>query len=424
MSHSELLPLKVMNLSINALIPYANNSRTHSKDQIAKIASSIKEFGFNDPIAIDKSNSIISGHGRLEAAKLLGLLEVPVIHIGHLSKAQQKAYIIAHNRIALDAGWDNDLLQVELQELKDLDFDLLNTGFNDKEFEALLNPEITNKGLKDDDDVPVVDHYPSVVRGDIWILGNHRLRCGDSTNAIDVQELGKEFKPNLMITDPPYGVNYDPEWREESQLGRGDKSRGKVENDDRHDWTDTYSLFGGNIAYIWHAGIYAGETASQIKACNFEIVSQIIWVKQHFALSRGDYHWQHEPCWYAVKKGAKHDWQGARDQHTTWEINNNNSFGNANKEKTWGHGTQKPLECMARPILNNSKANDYIYDPFGGSGTTLIACEKHNRKCLMMEISPLYCEVIIKRWQDFTGTKAILESTGQTHEEVANSRKI
>lgn len=418
----QLPVLKIINLPIDKLIPYINNSRTHSEAQIKTIAGSIKEFGFNDPIAIDAINGIIAGHGRLEAAKLLGLSEVPTIQLGHLTREQQKAYVLAHNRIALDAGWDHELLKIELQELKDAGFDVSKTGFEDKEIEALINPEIINEGLKDDDAIPTVDHVPNTVRGDTWILGDHRLRCGDSCNPLDVQELCKEFKPNLMVTDPPYGVNYDPQWREGADLGVGERSTGKVENDDQVDWTDAYSLFTGDVCYVWHAGVYSPDVAQHLRNCDYNLVSQIIWVKQHFALSRGDYHWQHEPCWYAVKKGKKHNWQGARDQATTWDILNNNSFGNANPEKTWGHGTQKPIECMARPVVNNSKPGDYVYDPFGGSGTTLIACEKHGRKCLMMEISPLYCEVIIKRWQDFTGNKAILETNGLSFEEIANGR--
>lgn len=419
----ELPLLKVSNLSIEKLIPYINNARTHSKDQIAKIAASIKEFGFNDPIAIDSKNGIIAGHGRYEAAKLLSLKEVPTIQLGHLNREQQKAYVLAHNKIATEAGWDDELLKIEIQELKDAGFDITKTGFQDAEIEKLINPEVITKGLQEDDAIPTVDHFPSIVRGDTWVLGLHRLRCGDSTNALDVKELFQDAKPNLMVTDPPYGVKYEPEWRDEANLGVGERSKGKVENDDRVDWTDAYSLFTGDVAYVWHAGIHAAHVARNLNDCGFGIISQIIWVKQHFALSRGDYHWKHEPCWYVVREGKKHSWQGARDQATTWDILNNNSFGNPNAEKTWGHGTQKPLECMSRPILNNSKPSEHVYDPFGGSGTTLIACEKHNRKCLMMEISPLYCEVIIKRWQDFTGQKAILESNGLAFEDVANGRK-
>jgi DNA modification methylase len=419
----ELPSLKISYLSIDRLIPYVNNARIHGKEQIAKIAASIKEFGFNDPIAIDAMNGIIAGHGRYEAAKLLQISDVPTIQLGHLTREQQKAYILAHNKIALEAGWDTELLKIELQELKEAGFELVKTGFEDKEIEKLINPEIINNGLNDEDNIPLVDHYPVIVRGDTWILGCHRLRCGDSTNPIDVKELCKDHNPNLMVTDPPYGVNYDPEWRDQSNLAVGERSKGKVENDNKVDWSDAYSLFTGDIAYVWHAGIHSHTIAANLIDCDFKIISQIIWAKQHFAISRGDYHWKHEPCWYVVKNGKKHNWQGARDQSTVWDILNNNSFGNRNAEKTWGHGTQKPLECMSRPIINNSKPNDYVYDPFGGSGTTLIACEKHNRKCLIMEISPLYCEVIIKRWQDFTGQKAILESNGLAFEDIANGRR-
>jgi DNA modification methylase len=416
--------LKIVSLPIDVLIPYTNNARTHSTEQVAKIAASIKEFGFNDPIAIDKDNGIIAGHGRLQAARLLALTHVPTIQLGHLNKEQQRAYILAHNRIAIDAGWDTSLLEIELLELKNAGFELEITGFNESELEKLMNPEIVIAGHGDGEGVPELKSDPVSVHGDTWLLGNHRLRCGDSVNPLDVQELCKDFNPNLMVTDPPYGVKYDPEWREGADLGVGKRSTGKVENDDKVDWTDAYSLFTGDVCYVWHAGIYSADVAQHLRSCDFGIVSQIIWVKQHFALSRGDYHWQHEPCWYAVKKGKKHSWNGARDQATTWQISNNNAFGNAEPEKTWGHGTQKPIECMAKPIINNSKPGSYVYDPFGGSGTTLIACEKHERKCLMMEISPLYVDVIIRRWQEFTGKKATLETNGQSFEDIANGRKV
>lgn len=200
-----------------------------------------------------------------------------------------------------------------------------------------------------------------------------------------------------MVTDPPYGVSYDPSWREEVDLGLGKRSKGLVKNDDKIQWTEAYSLFTGDVSYVWHAGKYTDIVLSNLKDCGFEPVSQIIWAKQHFALSRGDYHWQHEPCWYAVKKGKKHNWQGDRTQSTLWEIKNNNSFGNSNTEETFGHGTQKPIECMARPIRNNSIDGDVIYDPFLGSGSTMVAAHQLNRKCYGMELDPKYCQVIIDR---------------------------
>ena len=204
-----------------------------------------------------------------------------------------------------------------------------------------------------------------------------------------------------MITDPPYGVDYDPEWRDESDLVVGERSKGKVKNDDRVDWTDAYSLFTGDVVYIWHAGRYAERIAKNLIDCGFEIVSQIIWAKQHFAISRGNYHWQHEPCWYAVRKGKNHRWQGSRDQSTLWEIKNNNAFGNSNPEEKFGHGTQKPIECMARPIRNNSEKGDIVYDPFLGSGTSLIAAEQLGRICYGLELEPKYCDMIIARYCAF-----------------------
>ncbi len=418
----ELPSLQVSYLAIDLLVPYINNSRTHSADQIKKIASSIKEFGFNDPIAIDAMNGIIAGHGRLEAAKILGLTEVPTIQLGHLTREQQKAYVLAHNRIALDAGWDNDLLKLELLELSHAGFDTSLTGFDSDELEKLFKEELTLQGIDSSDVLPPVKENPITRKGEMWLLGEHKLLCGDSTNADDVLRLIREPNPIIMVTDPPYGVNYEPEWRDEANLGVGERSKGKVDNDDRVDWSAAYELFSGSVAYVWHAGRFSPDVALHLRNCGFELVSQLIWVKQHFALSRGDYHWKHEPCWYVVRKGHKHNWQGARDQSTTWEIMNNNAFGNANPEKTWGHGTQKPIECMARPIINNTKEGDYVYDPFGGSGTTLIACEKLKRKCLMIEISPQYCDLIIKRWEDFTKQKATLETNGLSFEEVTNER--
>ncbi len=420
--------LKINYLPIDTLVPNPRNSRTHSEKQIKKLASIIKEFGFNEPVHISNGNVLICGHARVEAAKRIGLFDVPAIYLGHLSEAQQKAYLIAHNKIALEAGWDNSLLKEDLIELRDLGFDLELTAFDKEEIDKFIAVDDKMMGLSDPDAIPdlAANYEPVTKLGDIWLLGEHRLMCGDSTMVDNVLALLKNdvCRPNLMVTDPPYGVKYEPEWRDEANLGVGERSKGKVENDDRVDWTDAYSLFSGNVVYVWHAGKYSPEVAAHLKTCNFEIVSQIIWVKQHFALSRGDYHWQHEPCWYAVKKGQNHAWQGARDQSTTWEINNNNSFGNPNAEKTWGHGTQKPIDCMARPIINNSKVGEYVYDPFGGSGTTLIACEKLARKCLMMELSPAYCDVIIKRWEEFTGKKAVHEAMDLPFGEMNDGKRI
>jgi DNA modification methylase len=393
---------------------YDKNARTHSAAQIKELVDSIKIYGFLDPIEIAQDLTIISGHARLAAALELGLTHVPTICHHHLTKTLKKGYTLAANRIALSAGWDGGILKDEFTDLIEEEFDLRLTGFTQDEIDDYLNPDILNDNLTDGDDCEMGEGQEAVTqRGDVWILGDHRLRCGDSTFVDDVQALLAGNAPHLMITDPPYGVEYDPSWRDGADLGVGERSRGKVKNDNIVDWTDAYSLFEGDVAYVWHAGKFTHIVAKNLEDCGFDIVSQIIWAKQHFALSRGDYHWQHEPCWYVVRKGKKHHWRGARDQSTLWEIKNNNSFGNSDKEETWGHGTQKPIDCMLTPLENNSRANDYVYDPFGGSGTTLIACEKTGRRCLMMELDEKYCDIIVRRWQKFSGKKAILEETGE-----------
>jgi DNA modification methylase len=394
--------------SVDIIRNFEHNSRTHTEEQIQEVVNSINEFGYTNPILVDENNVIIAGHCRIEGAKRVGMTEIPTIIIDGLTDVQKAALVIADNKLAINAGWNFAKLAEQITFLRENDYDTDLTGFNAEEILTFMPDEVP-AFLGDEDDVPELPSEPITKRGDIWLLGNHRLMCGDSTEVGAVDRLLGKNKPNLMVTDPPYGVNYDPEWREGADLGVGKRSKGKVQNDDKVDWTDAYSLFTGGVAYVWHAGIYSPEVANHLRNCGFKIVSQIIWVKQHFALSRGDYHWQHEPCWYAVKKGHNHDWQGARDQATTWEIKNNNSFGNAEKEETWGHGTQKPVECMRIPIVNNSKKGDYIYDPFGGSGTTLIACEKENRKCLMMELDPRYVDVIVARWKKLTGKKEELE---------------
>jgi DNA modification methylase len=390
--------VKVIEIEIEKLKPYKLNAKKHPKKQLDGIAESIRRFGFTQPIVVDKNNEIIIGHGRLEGAKLAGLKAVPSVVLGSLSPAEIKALRLIDNRIA-ETGWDQEMLSLDMAEM---DFDFEPFGI---EFSSLVDAK-AQEGNTDPDAAPTPGAAPQSIIGDYWDLGPHRLLCGDSTQALCVSRLLDGINPNLMVTDPPYGVNYDPEWREGADLGVGKRSKGKVQNDDKADWTETYSLFPGNVAYVWHAGRFTDIIAKNLKDCDFELISQIIWVKQHFALSRGDYHWQHEPCWYAVKKGHPHNWQGARDQSTTWDIKNNNSFGNSEPEKTYGHGTQKPIACMERPILNNSKAGDWIYDPFGGSGTTLIAAERNNRKCAIMELDPAYCEMIVQRWEDFTGKKA------------------
>lgn len=408
--------MKIESVAIDKVKPYEKNPRLNEAT-IDKLAKSIKEFGFRQPLVVDSSFNIIAGHTRLLAAKKLGLSEVPIHIADNLTPKQIKAYRIADNRIGMDSTWNTGLLTDELKELKLEDYDLVLLGFDSCELDGFLNP-IKIEDEEFEDRAPGLSEDEVSKLGDVWILGDHRLCCGDSTILEDVEKLIKDHKPNLMVTDPPYGVDYNPQWRNES-FNEANRAVGLVKNDDRVDWLDTYSLFQGNIAYIWHSAKFTHVIAKNIEDCGFDLISQIIWAKQHFAISRGDYHWKHEPCWYAVRKSSTHNWQGARDQSTIWEIDNNLSQSRGNEKETLtGHGTQKPIECMLRPIINNSCRGEYIYDPFGGSGTTLIACEKSSRKCLMMELDPKYCDVIVKRWQECTGKKATLEGSNLSFEEI------
>ena len=383
------------------LIPYANNARTHSPAQVSKIAASIKEFGFTNPILIDANNGIIAGHGRVLAAQKIKLAMVPVIELGHLTDAQRRAYILADNRMALDAGWDADLLKLELLSLKDEGFDLELTGFGLDEIGELLNDG--TEGLTDPDDVPEVPAVPVSVLGDVWILGRHRLVCGSSTEADTVSKALNGVTPHLMVTDPPYGVEYDASWREKAGLNITSAATGKVLNDDKADWSEAWALFPGDVAYIWHADIFTGVVADSLIKNGLLLRSQIIWAKSQMVMSRGDYHWQHEPCWYAVRKGKPGHYDGGRKQTTLWQIDKP-------KKSETGHSTQKPIECMKRPIENNSSAGQAVYEPFSGSGTTIIAAEMTGRACHAIELNPAYIDVAVKRWQEFTGARCYIRA--------------
>jgi len=395
------------------LIPYAGNARTHSDAQVAEIAASIRAFGFVNPILTDGENGIIAGHGRLLGARKLGMTEVPVIELAGMSEAEKKAYIIADNKLALNAGWDLELLKTEFEALKDLGFDLALTGFGDDELASLMNVGIT--GLTDPDDVPEPTETPVTRRGDVWLLGKHRLLCGDSTNRTDVERCLNGVAPHLMVTDPPYGVRYDPSWRAAIGLADGATlARGKVLNDDRADWREAWDLFPGDVAYVWHGALHGAEVAESLIASGFAIRSQIIWDKGRLIIGRGDYHWQHEPAIYSVRRGRTGHWSGGRNQTTVWQI--------PHRRSESGHGTQKPVECMKRPIENNSSPGQAVYEPFSGSGTTIIAAEITGRVCHAIELHPLYVDVAVKRWEAFTGEKARLEETGATFVDVAAER--
>jgi DNA modification methylase len=399
---------------IERLMPYARNARTHSDAQVSQIASSIREWGWTNPVLVAEDGTIIAGHGRVLAARQLRITDVPVMIASEWTDAQTRAYAIADNKLTLNGGWDEELLGLELEELEVLGFDLDLIGFTEGE-RAALAAQFT-EGLTDPDDVPDLPTEPVAQAGDIWVLGPHRLLCGDSTSKADVERLLAGVKPHLMITDPPYGVNYDPAWRKRAGVNLNARKLGKVANDDRADWREAWALFPGSVAYVWHAGRHTSEVQQSLEASGFDMRSQIIWAKDRFALSRGHYHWQHEPCWYAVRGTAGTNWSGDRKQSTLWTIN-------AREDDGHGHGTQKPVECMRRPIENNSSPGQAIYEPFSGSGTTIIAAEMTGRCCLAIEIDAAYVDVALLRWQAFTGQTATLGEDGRSWAEVAIERR-
>jgi DNA modification methylase len=398
---------------IDRLVPYARNARTHSEAQVAQIAASIVEWGWTAPVLVDEAGLLIAGHGRVLAARKLGLAEVPVMVACGWSDAQKRAYVLADNKLALNAGWDEALLSVELADLRAMGADLNLVGFNDDELATLLAD--SSVGLTDPDEIPEPLAEPVTVPGDVWILGRHRLVCGDSTSPDVVAKALNGVVPMLMVTDPPYGVEYDPTWRNRAGLGKT-KRTGKVQNDDRADWREAWALFPGNVAYVWHGALHAAEVADSLEACDFKIRAQIIWAKDRLVLGRGDYHWQHEPCWYAVR-GSGH-WSGDRKQTTLWQIS-----GRAQDAETV-HGTQKPVECMRRPIENNSSVGQAVYEPFAGSGTTIIAAEMAGRCCRAIELDPIYVDVAVRRWEAFTGKMAVLEGGDAGFDNVATQRGV
>lgn len=406
--------IKTETRAIGALIPFARNSRTHSDEQVAQIAASIREFGWTNPILVDGDNGIIAGHGRLAAARKLGIAEVPVVVLDHLTDAQKRALVIADNKLALNAGWDFELLASEIEGLGSDGFDLTLLGFNEDELAALLVEK--TEGLVDPDDIPEVPADPVSVLGDVWLLGKHRIVCGDSTDADCVARCLNGVVPHLMVTDPPYGVEYDASWRDDraGKSGKTGTAIGKVLNDDKADWSEAWALFPGDVAYVWHADLRAREVVESLEACGFVMRAQIIWGKSQLAMSRGHYHFQHEPCWYAVRKSGTGHWNGDRKQSTLWQIDK------PQKSET-GHSTQKPVECMKRPIENNSSPGQAVYEPFSGSGTTIIAGEMTGRSIHAIELNPAYVDVAVKRWQDFTGQQAIHEASGKTFADMADN---
>ena len=390
---------------IERLIPYANNPRLHTEADRDKIIASVLTWGWTKPVLVDEEGRVIAGELCLRAAVKLKLTSIPVIVARGWTEEEKRAYRLADNQLAARATWDLDLLRNELEVLEFGKFNLDLIGFEPDRLAEIL-AGLGPSGLTDPDSIPEVLDRPVTDRGDVWLLGDNQIGCGDSTSATDVAAVLAGKQPDLMVTDPPYGVAYDPSWRARRGLGAGKLAQGKVLNDDRADWREAFALFPGDVAYVWHGVLQGDVVAAGLAACGFQRRAQIIWAKQHFTLGRGDYHWKHETCWYAVREGKPSQWQGDRTQTTVWEIANNNPFGSPQRDQSWGHGTQKPVECMRRPIINNSRPGQVIYDPFLGSGKSLIAAEMTGRVCYGLELCPAYIDVVVRRWQAFTGRAA------------------
>lgn len=394
--------------NVSDLIPYARNSRTHSDEQVLQIAASIKEFGFTNPILIDGDNGIIAGHGRVLAAMKLSISEVPCIELSGMTDTQKRAYIIADNKLALNAGWDNELLAVEFKELDDAGFDVGLTGFSLDEIDE-LSPEEIPAGLTDEDYVPDVQPDPVSKLGDVWLLGNHRVMCGDSTVADSYDRLLDGAPVDMVFTDPPYNVNYANSAK--------DKMRGKdraILNDNLGDGFYDFLLAAltPTIAHC-RGGIYVAMSCSELdvlqaafRAAGGKWSTFIIWAKNTFTLGRADYQRQYEPILYGWPEGAQRHWCGDRDQGDVWNIKK--------PQKNDLHPTMKPVELVERAIRNSSRPGNVVLDPFGGSGTTLIAAEKSGRLARLVELDPKYVDVIVRRWQEFTGREAMHEQSGGT----------
>ena len=380
-------------ISIDKLVPYVNNARTHSAEQILKLRSSLREFGFVNPIIIDREFNVIAGHGRLMAAKEEGIEEVPCVFVDYLTDAQKKAYILADNRMAMDAGWDEELLKIEMEELQNLGYDLEFTGFDEKELADLFG--VDDKEVKEDefDLTAALEKASFVERGDVWFVGKHKLMCGDATSSEDVAKLMEDKKANLILTDPPYNVAFK-------------SSDGLTIQNDSMDNNDFYEflylsfknmadhLENGGAAYVFHADTEGLNFRKAFIDAGFHLAGCCIWVKDSLVLGRSDYQWQHEPVLYGFLQNGKHPWYSDRKQTTIWNFDK--------PKKNSNHPTSKPLDLLAYPINNSTQANAIVIDTFGGSGSTLMACEQMNRICYTMELDEKYASVILRRYVEDT----------------------
>lgn len=382
-------------VSTDKLIPYVNNARTHSAEQINKLRASLREFGFINPVIIDRDYNVIAGHGRIAAAKAEGISKVPCVFADHLTEAQKKAYILADNRMALDAGWDEEMLKVEIEALQAEDIDISLTGFDEKELASLFD---TDSEVTDDDFdlTTALQKAAFVQRGDIWNVGRHKLMCGDATSEEDVSALMGDTKANLILTDPPYGVSF------KSSSGLTIKND-SMKNDEFYNFLLSAfkcmadHLEKGGSAYVFHADTEGLNFRKAFIDAGFHLAGCCIWVKDSLVLGRSDYQWQHEPILYGFMQNGKHKWFSDRKQTTIWNF--------SKPKKNSDHPTSKPLDLLAYPISNSTQENAVVVDTFGGSGSTLMACEQMNRICFTMELDEKYASVILRRYVEDTGDK-------------------
>jgi DNA modification methylase len=408
----DLSRMRVQIWTIDRLLPYIRNARTHTDEQVAQVAASIREFGWTNPLLVAADGTIIAGHARLAAARKLKMTEVPVIVLDHLTDAQRRALVLADNRLALDAGWDEEMLRVELASLQEDGFDLDIVGFSDEELENLLRDPEESNGLTDEDAVPDEPERAITVAGDLWMLGDHRVLCGDATSMDAIQTVLAGGLADMAFTDPPYSVSYTGKTARKLTIKNDDLGAG---------FYDFLREACTNVLAVTKGAIYICMSSSELHTLFRAFTDAgghwstfVIWAKHHFTLGRSDYQRQYEPILYGWRNGTDHFWCGARDQGDIWFIKRPM----ANLE----HPTMKPVELVERALRNSSKTRDTILDVFGGSGTTLIACEKSGRQARLIELEPKYCDVIIRRWQEFTGREAKLESDGKSYSEVAGAR--
>jgi DNA modification methylase len=411
--------LQVVTWPVDRLIPYIRNSRTHSDEQVAQVAASIVEFGWTSPILVGGDGILIAGHARLLAARKLRMTEVPVIVLGHLSEAQRRALVLADNQIALNAGWNEEMLRIELQDLDVNGFNLDLIGFSAEELETILaGGEQTTEGLTDEDAVPETQVAVVSAPGDVWVLGEHRLICGDSTQLDVVEKVLDGGLADMVWTDPPYNVNYGATMK--------DKLRGSartIANDNLGDGFEEFLRDACvNMLAVTKGAIYVCMSSSEIhtlqrvfREAGGHWSTFVIWAKNTFTMGRSDYQRQYEPILYGWKEGTDHFWCGARDQGDVWFIKK--------PHVNDLHPTQKPVELIERALRNSSKTRDTVLDPFGGSGTTLIACEKSGRQARLIELEPKYCDVVCRRFQEFSGKQAVLDGDGRSFGDISAERQ-